>query len=88
MKNLENVINTIFAELTDPYNTRNWLIALDIRNGIPMVIYSGRPGHAPRYVMGGFLSDLAKVHRRWFYFSHKATYAEALAMLKEAIERV
>lgn len=77
-----NIIELIWAELVNYSGTHNWLIALDIRDDIPMVIYSGRPCYASKSVTCGSLRELAGVQRHLFYFSRKADFDKAMNLLK------
>lgn len=59
---------------------KNWMIHTEVRNNKVYIRFAGRTGQGEIF-RSCFLSDMAKYHYRWFYFTYKKDYKEALALL-------
>lgn len=59
---------------------KNWMIHTEINNGKPRIRFAGRKGQGEVF-QTCFLSEMAKYHYRWFYFTYKKDYKKALEIL-------
>lgn len=59
---------------------KNWIIHTEIKDGKIVIRFAGKKGQGEFY-QNCFLSEIVKYHYRWFYFTYKKDYKEALEML-------
>ena len=59
---------------------KNWMIHTEIDNEIPRIRFAGRAGQGEVF-QTCFISQIAKYHYRWYYFTYKKDYDEALRTL-------
>lgn len=61
---------------------RNWIIKVEnADSGNRYITYAGRPGNASYFMQRGFITDIVKYKIRWYYFTYKKDFDEAIEKL-------
>lgn len=61
---------------------RNWMICTEVYDGKPRIRYHGTFGEG-EWCTTCYLSEMVDKHYRWFYFTYKKDYKEALKTLHD-----
>jgi hypothetical protein len=59
---------------------KNWMIHTEVIDGKPRIRFAGRTGQGELY-RSCFVWEIQKYHYRWYYFTYKKDYKEALEAL-------
>lgn len=60
---------------------KNWLIATEVIDGEMSIRYAGPAGRG-EWCTTCTLKEMTKYHYRWYYFTYKKDYDEALKLIK------
>lgn len=77
----ELIEETNLSKLVSKIDGRhNYMIRIDIRDGHYKITYAGGFGRGKNFC-GEYVSIICKNHTRWFFYTYKKDYKEALQLL-------
>ncbi len=72
-RDLDNLVSKVDGR-------NNYMIRIDMRNGHYKITYAGGFGRG-KIFCGEYVSIICKNHTRWFFYTYKKDYKEALQIL-------
>lgn len=91
MTELMNIVENLVAmEIENKMNSkvegrRNWLIRTEVMNGVKYIMFCGGYGEGDRrgWLAPEMIANIGKYSIRWYTYTYKKDYLEAVKMLKE-----